>query len=76
MKKQLYRITKSGIRIPKEKIKWMPPLEGKSSDVPKLPTLSDKEFADLFTRNFNSLLRSDLSAESEGGGEYFGEEGM
>lgn len=76
MKKQLYRRTKSGIRIPKEKNKWMPPLEEKPSDVPKLSILSDKEFADLFTRNFNSLLRSDLSAESEEGGEYFGEEGM
>lgn len=76
MKKQLYRRTKAGIRIPKEEIKWMPPLEGRPSDVSKLSILSDKEFADLFTRNFNSLLRSDLPAESEGGGEYFGKEGM
>lgn len=71
MKKQLYRITKTGIRIPKEKIKWMPPLEEESFDAP-----TDRKYFDLLTRNFNSFLQSDLLAESEGGGEYFGEERM
>lgn len=76
MKKRLYRITETGIRIPKEKIKWMPPLEEESFDAPKLSAPTDRNYFDLLTRNFNSFLQSDLSAESEGGGEYFGEEGV
>lgn len=76
MKKQLYRRTKAGIRIPKEKNKWMAPIEEGTPDTPKLPAPADKDRSDLLIRNFNFFLQSGRSAESDWGGEYFGEEGM
>ena len=73
MKKPLYRVTKTGIRIPKKKIRWMAPIKEEAPDTLNLPAPADKEFADLWTNFFLGVGRS---AESDWGGDPFEDGGM
>lgn len=66
-----YRVTKSGIRIPKRKIKWMKPSDDEMFDEPELPAPADRTFADLYNRNMAFFLQSSQSSDPYDGGDCF-----
>jgi len=64
MKKQLYKQTDAGIRIPKRKIKWMASPVEKASEEPAPRLFDSKDNIDLYYRNLDFLLHTNESPET------------
>ena len=64
-----YRTTKTGVRIPNRKIKWMTPPErtkSKSSDKDlEIPIATPKNFNRLFNSNFDALMWCGDTSEND-----------
>ena len=54
--KHPYRLTDTGIRIPRHKIKWMAPPKGNKSKPLDSPIPASKDFKHLFNSNFDALV--------------------
>lgn len=65
-----YRLTKTGIRIPTRKVKWMASPKGSKSKAQDkcldIAAPAEKDFKRLFTNNLNALIQGNSSFDSDG----------